>query len=227
MAVCSRYSLYHRHVPLHAAVATSTAGVVSMIPEGLVLLVSLTYAAAALRMSRRGVLAQQLNAIESLASVDTLCIDKTGTLTDAALRVVELLPAPGVTEDQLRVMLGELAASATARNVTLQAIADACPAEAASLLGEVPFSSQRRWSAVSLPQRHALSRRARTAPASASLPAQPRHASARADACSSSPAEPGRCPTRPVSGRRAIWSPWALWCSPRNCARSARTRLRS
>ncbi len=145
------YSLYHRHVPLHAAVATSTAGVVSMIPEGLVLLVSLTYAAAALRMSRRGVLAQQLNGIESLASVDTLCIDKTGTLTDASLRVVELLPAPGVTEEQLRVMLGELAASATARNVTLQAVADACPAEAQSLLGEVPFSSRRRWSAASLP----------------------------------------------------------------------------
>ena len=65
-------------------------------------LVSLTYAAAAVRMSRRGVLAQQLNAIESLASVDTICIDKTGTLTEPTLRVVELLPAPGVDEDELR-----------------------------------------------------------------------------------------------------------------------------
>jgi cation-transporting ATPase E len=59
------YSLYHRHVHLNTAVATSSAGVVSLIPEGLVLLVGLTYAAAAVRMSRRGVLAQQLNAIES------------------------------------------------------------------------------------------------------------------------------------------------------------------
>ncbi len=48
------YSLYHRHVPMHTAVATSAAGVVSLIPEGLVLLVSLTYAVAAVRMSRRG-----------------------------------------------------------------------------------------------------------------------------------------------------------------------------
>ncbi len=59
------------------------------------MLVGLTYAAAAVRMSRRGVLAQQLNAIESLASVDTICVDKTGTLTEASLRVVEVVPAAG------------------------------------------------------------------------------------------------------------------------------------
>ena len=86
------YSLYHRHVPVHTAVATSAAGVVTLVPEGLMVLVSLTYAAAAVRMSRRGVLAQQLNAIESLASVDTICVDKTGTLTESALRVVEAVP---------------------------------------------------------------------------------------------------------------------------------------
>ena len=143
------YSLRHRHVHLHTAVATSTAGVVSMIPEGLVVLVSLTYAAAAVRMSRRGVLAQQLNAIESLASVDTVCIDKTGTLTEASLRVVELLPAPGVSEDQLRSSLGRLAAGTSSRNITLQAIAESCPSEPQPAVGEVPFSSRRRWSAVS------------------------------------------------------------------------------
>jgi cation-transporting ATPase E len=143
------YSLYHRHVPLHTAVATSTAGVVSMIPEGLVVLMSLTYAAGALRMGRRGVLAQQLNAIESLASVDTLCIDKTGTLTASALRVVEVRPAAGVAEADLEKILGELAASASSRNATLQAIAHAYPKEPSELVGEVPFSSRRRWSAIS------------------------------------------------------------------------------
>jgi cation-transporting P-type ATPase E len=144
------YSLHHRHVPLHTAVATSTAGVVSMIPEGLMVLVSLTYAAAAVRMSRRGVLAQQLNAIESLASVDTICVDKTGTLTEASLRVVEVLPAPGIDAEDLGGSLGEIAAAASARNITLQAIAEAFPAEAHTPLSEVPFSSRRRWSAVTL-----------------------------------------------------------------------------
>ncbi|MGH2876604.1 MAG: HAD-IC family P-type ATPase, partial [Solirubrobacteraceae bacterium] len=145
------YSLYHRDVGTRTAVATSTAGVVTLIPEGLMVLVSLTYAAGAVRMSRRGVLAQQLNAIESLASVDTLCVDKTGTLTEAALRVVETVPAPGCDETRLRESIAALAASASARNITLQAIADAFPADAQPTLGEVPFSSRRRWSAVQLP----------------------------------------------------------------------------
>jgi cation-transporting P-type ATPase E len=144
------YSLYHRHVALHTAVSTSAAGVVSLIPEGLVLLVGVTYAAAAVRMSRRGVLAQQLNAIESLASVDTICVDKTGTLTEPSLRVVEVVGANGVSHDELAQILTVVAASASARNITLQAIADAYPGEAETLVGEVPFASRRRWSAVAL-----------------------------------------------------------------------------
>ncbi len=144
------YSLYHRHVAVHNAVATSAAGVVSLIPEGLVLLVGVTYAAAAVRMSRRGVLAQQLNAIESLASVDTICVDKTGTLTEPSLRVVEVVAADGSSEQEVEATLGAVAASASARNLTLQAVADAFPAEAEPVGGEVPFASRRRWSAVAL-----------------------------------------------------------------------------
>jgi cation-transporting P-type ATPase E len=141
-------SLHARAVSLHTAVVTSSAGIVTLIPDGLVVLVSLTYAAAAVRMSRRGVLAQQLNAIESLASVDTICVDKTGTLTEGTLRVVEVVPAPQVGEAEVTAALGVLAASASARNLTLQAIAEAYPAEAQPALSEVPFSSRRRWSAV-------------------------------------------------------------------------------
>jgi cation-transporting ATPase E len=142
------YSLHARAVSLHTAVVTSSAGIVTLIPDGLVVLVSLTYAAAAVRMSRRGVLAQQLNAIESLASVDTICVDKTGTLTEGALRVVEVVAAPQVGEAAVTAALGVLAASASARNITLHAIAEACPGVAQPALSEVPFSSRRRWSAV-------------------------------------------------------------------------------
>jgi magnesium-transporting ATPase (P-type) len=101
-------------------------------------------------MGRHGVLAQQLNAIESLASVDTICVDKTGTLTEGALRVVDVLPAPGIADETVRQALARLAASASARNITLQAIADAFPADPESPVGEVPFSSRRRWSALAL-----------------------------------------------------------------------------
>ena len=77
-------SLWERDASLDTVVDTSVAAVVSLVPEGLMVLASLTYAVAALRMSRRGALAQQLNAIESLASADVICTDKTGTLTEPA-----------------------------------------------------------------------------------------------------------------------------------------------
>jgi cation-transporting P-type ATPase E len=148
------YSLHHRRVPVHTAVATSAAGVVALVPEGLMVLVSLTYPVAAVRMSRQGVLAQQLNAIESLASVDTICVDKTGTLTDSALRVVEAVPCQEGGEQRLAEALATLAAGASTRNLTAQAIADAYPAESAPpVTGEVPFSSRRRWSAIQVGER--------------------------------------------------------------------------
>jgi cation-transporting P-type ATPase E len=144
------YSLYHRHVGTRTAVATSVAGGVSLIPEGLMVLVSLTYAVASARMARRGVLAQQLNAIESLASVEVICVDKTGTLTEAALRVTELVPAPDSDESGMAEILGRLAASAASPNATMLAIADAFQGEPEQPLGEVAFNSRRRWSAVRL-----------------------------------------------------------------------------
>jgi cation-transporting ATPase E len=131
------------------AITTAVAGIVTLVPEGLILLVSVTYAAAALALSRRGALAQQLNAIESLASVDLICLDKTGTLTEPGLRVVALEPAEGVLPDRLRHDLARFAASSPSKNATLVALAGE------EAFGEepdeaVPFSSSRRWSALRL-----------------------------------------------------------------------------
>ncbi len=139
-------ALWKQDVAVGRAVETAVAGMVTLIPEGLVLLVSVTYAAAAVRMARVGALSQQLNAIESLASVDTLCIDKTGTLTEPALRVVSALPFAGVSEDELGEALGRFAASSEGRNATLDAVAAAWPAEAERADDAVPFLSRRRWS---------------------------------------------------------------------------------
>jgi len=143
-------SLWERDASLDVTVDTSVAAVVSLVPEGLMVLASLTYAVAALRMSRRGALAQQLNAIESLASADIICTDKTGTLTESSLRVVAALPARGVDEAALATTLGAYAASSPARNGTLDAIAEAYSGSPAAVEAEVPFSSGRRWSALQL-----------------------------------------------------------------------------
>ena len=136
-------ALWERRTTASEAVPTSVAAVVSLIPEGLILLASVTYAVAALRMARRGALVQQLNAVESLASVDMLCMDKTGTLTENALRVVEVVGAGDGD-------LGRFAASSPARNDTLGAIAAAAPADAAEPAHVVPFSSRWRWSGLRL-----------------------------------------------------------------------------
>jgi len=142
------FALWSRRAGLGEAATTAAAAIVPLVPEGLVLLTRLTYAVAALRMARRGVLAQQLNAIESLASTQVVCLDKTGTLTEAALRVVETVPAPGVDASAFRDALARYAASSPSRNTTLAAIADALPSTPAPYTRHVPFSSQLRWSAL-------------------------------------------------------------------------------
>ncbi len=142
--------LWKQHVGVHHAVNTAVAGMVTLVPEGLVLLVSLTYAAAALGLARRGALLQQLNAVESLAAVDTLCVDKTGTLTAHELRVVDLVPVSGVHAAELRDALGRYAASVPVRNSTLDAVAVAIAAVAEVPDESVPFSSRRRWSGLRL-----------------------------------------------------------------------------
>ena len=144
------YALWRHDAGLSDAVSTATAAVLSMVPEGLVLLLSLTYAVASLRMARQGALAQQLNAIESLAAVDVICTDKTGTLTEAVLRVVDVAPSPSCERPALIAALGRYAASAPERNATLTAIAEAFPREPVAVVERVPFSSQRRWSALEL-----------------------------------------------------------------------------
>jgi cation-transporting ATPase E len=143
-------ALWKQDVAVNHAVETAVAGMVTLIPEGLVLLVSITYAAAAVRMARAGALSQQLNAIESLASVDTLCIDKTGTLTESGLRLVSVVPVASVSEDELGAAIGRFAASSEGRNATLEAIVAAWPADPEPADDVVPFLSRRRWSGLRL-----------------------------------------------------------------------------
>ena len=84
LAVMLIVALNVRQVGLTEAAQTATAGLITLIPEGLVLLMSVTFAVAAVRLARRGTLVQQMSGTESLAAVDTICVDKTGTLTDGS-----------------------------------------------------------------------------------------------------------------------------------------------
>jgi cation-transporting P-type ATPase E len=150
LAVVLVASLLIRQEPLSTGVPTVVAALVPLVPEGLVLLASLTFAVAAVRLARLGALAQRLNSIESLASVDTVCLDKTGTLTNERPRLVGLVPAPGRSEDEVGDALGALAASAGTRNATLQALHDGLARPQREVLAEVPFSSARKWSGATI-----------------------------------------------------------------------------
>jgi len=131
---------------LAAAVRGSVAGTVTMVPEGLVLLTSVAFAVGAARLARSGVLTRELPAVEGLARVDVLCIDKTGTLTTGRLRVTDLRLVSGAKE----LALAALAAVSRLEdrpNPTMRALAAAFPDPGGWRPRDVvAFDSGRKWS---------------------------------------------------------------------------------
>jgi cation-transporting ATPase E len=123
--------------------------VVGLVPNGLFLAISVAYALAAVRIAGRGALVQQINAIESLSNVDVLCLDKTGTLTTNRIQFHELYPLIA-TRDELEHLLGDFAANVSGGNRTSEAIGTAFPGRRRSVIGEVPFSSELKWSALAV-----------------------------------------------------------------------------
>jgi cation-transporting P-type ATPase E len=131
---------------IRAAIAGTVPGVITMVPEGLVLLTSVAMAVSVVRLARKGALVQDMPAVEVLARVDVVCVDKTGTLTEPGMAVRQV----DVLDESMPVdaALGALAASEPEPNPTLAAVAARYPAPsdwAAS--AAVPFSSARKWSA--------------------------------------------------------------------------------
>jgi len=124
----------------------AAAVLVTLVPQGLAIMITVTYAAGALRISRLGALVQRQNAVESMARVDTLCVDKTGTLTTQRIAFDGAEPLDPWSAEELAVILAEIAASTTAPNRTTEALAAAHPGRPRPLADEVPFASERRWS---------------------------------------------------------------------------------
>ena len=135
------------------ALRGAVAGTVNMVPEGLVLLLSVAFAVGVVRLGRQNVLVQELPAVETLARVDVLCFDKTGTITVGNLAVTDLIRLPLAVEPteaaaELPAVLGAMAVADPVPNATLQAIAEAWPAPSGwHPAATVPFSSARKWSA--------------------------------------------------------------------------------
>jgi cation-transporting ATPase E len=131
------------------AVRRTVGGIVPMVPEGLVLLTSVAFAIGVVRLGRRQCLVQELPAIEGLARVDVVCLDKTGTLTEGGMDVTGVHLLDGAEEGYAARVLAAFGAADPRPNASLQAIIDAYPAQGADgwrTTGALPFSSARKYS---------------------------------------------------------------------------------
>lgn len=133
------------------AIRGTIAGMVTMVPEGLVLLTSIAMAVSVIRLAAKKVLVQDMPAVEVLARVDTVCVDKTGTLTEPGMHVRKVVTLTG-SEEELTSAMAALASVESAPNPTLQAVADAYPQSTWTSTSHVPFSSARKWSGASFDQ---------------------------------------------------------------------------
>ena len=133
---------------------SSAAGLLGMLPKGLVLLISVSLAAGVIRLSRTKILVQNIYSLETLAHIDTLCLDKTGTITDGRLRVCRLydnmetgLP---ISENKADALIQSYMAASDDNNATFQALKQRfAPLEIYWSVSKIPFSSKRKWGCVS------------------------------------------------------------------------------
>jgi cation-transporting P-type ATPase E len=132
------------------ALIGTVAAAVAMVPDGLVLLTSLAFIVGVIALAKRQALAKELASVELLARVDTLCLDKTGTITTGEISVAGIEVLDGTAEAVARAALGALGSADPSPNATLAAIVTAYPAPDGWAAGSVvPFSSARKWAAAS------------------------------------------------------------------------------
>jgi cation-transporting ATPase E len=139
---------HQKHSPLNIIINTVIAGAISIVPEGIILASTLLLSLGALKMARTGVIIQRLTAIEGLSRLDTLCLDKTGTLTTNKLILESYIPL-NATLKELSMALSMLVHAETHPNATLKAIASEIrPLSSTRVLESLAFTSSRKWSAV-------------------------------------------------------------------------------
>lgn len=142
-------AIYLRDDTLFSAVVSSAAGLLGMLPKGLVLLTSVSLANGVTRLAKQNVLIQDLYSLETLSHVDVLCLDKTGTITDGKMKVEKTFSLGGSTNFEIYEVMGSYMRASDDNNATFLAMS--------SYFGKnnlyeytkkIPFSSLRKWSAI-------------------------------------------------------------------------------
>ena len=136
-----------RDAGIKESVVVSAAALLGMLPKGLVLLISIALTTGVIKLAKKRILVQDMYAVETLAHVDTLCLDKTGTLTEGHMVLESIVPLQ--TDSDPNMLLGNYLAASTDNNLTMQALRQGCPELTDHQPIEVAaFSSQRKWGAV-------------------------------------------------------------------------------
>ena len=140
---------YFNEIDTRSAVVSVVAALVGMIPEGMILLTSTVLAVAVIRLAKNNVLVQQLYCIETLARVDVLCLDKTGTITTGNMQVTDVKYLQG-DKSEIDLVLKSLAVNTTDHNSTIVAIDNFFDCNHIKSKEIIPFSSERKWSGATL-----------------------------------------------------------------------------
>lgn len=133
---------------LQVSAEATAAALVGMIPEGLYLLTSVALAASSMKLTKKRVLVQDMNCIETLARVDVLCVDKTGTITEPVMEVENILPLTEDPPEQLEAIMTAMYGAREPENDTGKALYEMFRGESPwQCTKYIPFTSQTKWSA--------------------------------------------------------------------------------
>ena len=142
-------AVFLRDTPVDAAVVAASAGLLGMLPKGLVLLISIGLAVGVIRLSKKNVLVRDLHSLENLAHCDVVCLDKTGTLTEGSLTVEGVYP--NMDGREFRRLMATYLVHTDDNNSTYRALSERFSREEPyEITAATPFSSERKWSSVTL-----------------------------------------------------------------------------
>lgn len=143
-------ALFLRNSSVSESIISSSAALLGMLPKGLVLLISVSLATGVIRLAKMKILVQNIYSLETLAHVDVLCLDKTGTITDGKLKVHSVFPMMEMERGEMDMLVQSYLAASDDNNATFQALKKAFSAkEVYRPIRKIPFSSKRKWGCIS------------------------------------------------------------------------------